>query len=40
MNKLNTTYYIYKYAISYWLEGDDWKRAKSLADNIVRGFTK
>jgi len=35
---MKDTYYIYKYAIKYYLQGDSWTDAKFLAEHIVRSF--
>lgn len=31
---------MYRYAIRYWMEGDEWTDAKQLAYQIVYGFKK
>lgn len=38
MNTINELFYIYKYAIAYWLDGQDWKKSKEVARAIVLGF--
>lgn len=40
IKKIEDTLAIYMLTVKYWLQGDEWKFAKSYARAIVRGFRR